>query len=160
MLYSFFEAALAFIGVMLGCWNYGDGVRLRWAAWMAQAAAEHPTMVQLGYLCAFLGFGVKKAAVFPVPRMAAGGPSRRPVTALLHAVAVVKSGVFAIIRVTYFSFGAQVLRGTRRRSYRAVKLASVTMVYGSTMAAKGGSLQAPPGVFHRVEPVLSCWRRA
>ena len=56
-------------------------------------------------------------------------------TALLHAVAVVKSGVFAIIRVTYFSFGAQVLRGTAAQSI-ALLLASVTIVYGSTMAVK------------------------
>ncbi len=63
MLYSFFGAALAFIGVMLVL-NYGDGGAFTMGGVMAQAAAEHPTMVQLGYLCAFLGFGVK-AAVFP-----------------------------------------------------------------------------------------------
>ena len=58
-----------------------------------------------------------------------------PVTALLHAVAVVKSGVFAIIRVTYFSFGAQVMRGTTAQAI-ALLLASATIVYGSTMAVK------------------------
>lgn len=92
-------------------------------------------MVQIGYLCAFLGFGVK-AAVFPfhvwLPE-ASVAPT--PVTALLHAVAVVKSGVFAIIRVTYFSFGAQVMRGTTAQAI-ALLLASATIVYGSTMAVK------------------------
>ena len=92
-------------------------------------------MVQLGYLCAFLGFGVK-AAVFPFHAwLPEASVAPTPVTALLHAVAVVKSGVFAIIRVTYFSFGAQVLRGTAAQSI-ALLLASVTIVYGSTMAVK------------------------
>jgi len=134
MLYSFFGAALAFIGVMLVL-NYGDGGAFTMGGVMAQAAAEHPTMVQLGYLCAFLGFGVK-AAVFPFHAwLPEASVAPTPVTALLHAVAVVKSGVFAIIRVTYFSFGAQVLRGTAAQSI-ALLLASVTIVYGSTMAVK------------------------
>ena len=59
MLYSFFGAALAFIGVMLVL-TYGDGGAFTMGGVMTQAAAEHPTMVQLGYLCAFLGFGVRR----------------------------------------------------------------------------------------------------
>ena len=134
MLYSFFGAALAFIGVMLVL-SYGDGGAFTMGGVMTQAAAEHPTMVQLGYLCAFLGFGVK-AAVFPFHAwLPEASVAPTPVTALLHAVAVVKSGVFAIIRVTYFSFGAQVLRGTMAQNI-ALLLASVTIVYGSTMAVK------------------------
>ena len=133
MLYSFFGAALAFIGVMLVL-TYGDGGAFTMGGVMTQAAAEHPTMVQLGYLCAFLGFGVK-AAVFPFHAwLPEASVAPTPVTALLHAVAVVKSGVFAIIRVTYFSFGAQ-LRGTMAQNI-ALLLASVTIVYGSTMAVK------------------------
>ena len=162
MLYSFFGAALAFIGVMLVL-TYGDGGAFTMGGVMTQAAAEHPTMVQLGYLCAFLGFGVK-AAVFPFHAwLPEASVAPTPVTALLHAVAVVKSGVFAIIRVTYFSFGAQVLRGTMAQNI-ALLLASVTIVYGSTEGGQGdhphadggqgAPLQAPPGVFHRVEPVL------
>lgn len=134
MMYSFFGAALAFVGVMLII-GFGDGGAFVMGGVMSEAAAEHPLMVQIGYLCAFLGFGVK-AAVFPfhvwLPE-ASVAPT--PVTALLHAVAVVKSGVFAIIRVTYFSFGAQVMRGTTAQAI-ALLLASATIVYGSTMAVK------------------------
>ena len=115
--------------------GFGDGGAFVMGGVMSEAAAEHPLMVQIGYLCAFLGFGVK-AAVFPfhvwLPE-ASVAPT--PVTALLHAVAVVKSGVFAIIRVTYFSFGAQVMRGTTAQAI-ALLLASATIVYGSTMAVK------------------------
>ncbi|MDB1135541.1 proton-conducting transporter membrane subunit [Candidatus Anaplasma sp. TIGMIC] len=58
-------------------------------------------------LSALLCYGVAKAAIMPVhmwlPR-AMVAPT--PVSALLHAVAVVKSGVFTIIKVTVCVFGA------------------------------------------------------
>lgn len=152
MMYSFFGAALAFVGVMLII-GFGDGGAFVMGGVMSEAAAEHPLMVQIGYLCAFLGFGVK-AAVFPfhvwLPE-ASVAPT--PVTALLHAVAVVKSGVFAIIRVTYFSFGAQVMRGhdgagdcpaAGERNHR-LRLDD---------GGQGASFQAPSGVFDGIQSVL------
>lgn len=92
-------------------------------------------MILVAYLLAFWGFGVK-AAVFPfqgwLPR-ASVAPT--PVTALLHAVAVVKSGAFAILRLTYFSFGARFLRGTWAQ-WVVMAAAMVTILYGSTMAVR------------------------
>ncbi len=92
-------------------------------------------LLQIVYLLTFCGFGVK-AAVFPIHSWlpeAAVAPT--PVTALLHAVAVVKSGVFAIARVTYFSFGAAFLRGTWAQ-YAAIAIALVTILYGSSVAVR------------------------
>ena len=87
------------------------------------------------FLLAFCGFGVK-AAIFPfhgwLPR-ASVAPT--PVTALLHAVAVVKSGAFAIIRIIYYSYGAQFLKGTWAQ-YVVTAMAMVTILYASTMAVK------------------------
>ena len=49
------------------------------------------------YLFAFLGFGVK-AAIWPLCQwLPQAGVAPTPVTALLHAVAVVKAGVFAMV---------------------------------------------------------------
>ena len=91
--------------------------------------------MRMFYLLGFLGFGVK-AAVFPVnswlPR---AGVAPTPVTALLHAVAVVKSGAFAIIRLTYYSYGADFIRGTHTQYY-AMGIALFTILYGCTMALK------------------------
>ena len=56
-----------------------------------------------------------------------------PVSALLHAVAVVKAGVFAIARVTYFTIGPDLLRGTIAQSV-ALGACIITIVYGSAMA--------------------------
>jgi multicomponent Na+:H+ antiporter subunit D len=57
------------------------------------------------------------------------------VTALLHAVAVVKSGAFAIMRLTYYSFGVDFLRGTWAQ-YLLLCIVIFTIVYGCSMAVK------------------------
>lgn len=58
-----------------------------------------------------------------------------PVTALLHAVAVVKAGVFAIIRLTYYSFGTEFLKGTWVQA-AVMGFAMITIVYGCSKAVK------------------------
>lgn len=87
------------------------------------------------YLLAFWGFGVK-AAVFPfqgwLPK-ASVAPT--PVTALLHAVAVVKSGAFAVMRLTYYCFGADFIRGSWAH-FIVMSIAMISIIYGSTMAVK------------------------
>ena len=89
----------------------------------------------VAYLLTFLGFGVK-SAVFPLHIwLPAASVAPTPVTALLHAVAVVKSGVFAIIRVTYYCYGVEAIRGTWAQ-YTALIIAIITIVYGSAMALR------------------------
>ena len=135
MMYSFFGAALAFIGVMLVTVFGNGGAFVLGGVLGEDFAVTHPLMTQLGYLCMFVGFGVK-AAVFPMHAwLPSASVAPTPVTALLHAVAVVKAGAFAIIRMTYFSVGAQLLRGTAAQAV-AIALASITIVFGSTMAVR------------------------
>lgn len=87
------------------------------------------------YLFAFLGFGVK-AAIWPLSSwLPQAGVAPTPVTALLHAVAVVKAGVFAIIRLTYYSFGTEFLRGTWVQ-YVVMAFAMISIVYGCSKATK------------------------
>lgn len=100
---------------------------------------EHPYGKQsttlIFYLLGFLGFGVK-AAVFPTDYwLPKASVAPTPVTALLHAVAVVKSGVFAIIRLTYFAFGTSLLKGTWVQTV-VMCFAVFTMFYGATRAVK------------------------
>ncbi len=90
---------------------------------------------QLFFLCGFFGFGVK-AAVFPLhlwlPR-ASVAPT--PVTALLHAVAVVKAGVFALIRLLWCGYGPAAIRGTAVH-HIALCFVCFTILFGSTMAVR------------------------
>jgi len=57
-------------------------------------------------------FGIGKAAVMPFHRwLPAAMVAPTPVSALLHAVAVVKAGVFAVLKVTVYVFGIDFLAG-------------------------------------------------
>lgn len=92
-------------------------------------------MLLLIYVLTFLGFGVK-AAVWPLCGwLPAAGVAPTPVTALLHAVAVVKAGVFAMIRLTYYSFGTEFLKGTWAQTV-VMSFAMITVVYGCSRAVK------------------------
>ena len=100
-----------------------------------EMAKGNVNLVLFMFVLAFCGFGVK-AALFPfhgwLPK-ASVAPT--PVTALLHAVAVVKAGAFAIIRIIYYSYGIEFLKGTWAQ-YVVMLLAMITILYGSTMAVK------------------------
>ena len=87
------------------------------------------------YFFSFMGFGVK-AAVWPMSSwLPQAGVAPTPVTALLHAVAVVNAGAFAIIRLTYYSFGVEFLRGTWVQTV-CMALTMFTIVYGCSRAVK------------------------
>lgn len=94
-----------------------------------------PAITRLFFVLGFFGFGVK-AAVFPLhawlPK-AAVAPT--PVTALLHAVAVVKAGAFAVIRLTWYCFDPALLRETWAQ-WIPLCFAVFTIVYGSVMAVR------------------------
>ncbi len=99
------------------------------------ASAEYTNLIPFIFLVMFLGFGVK-AAIMPFGKWlihAAVAPT--PVTALLHAVAVVKAGAFAVIRLIYYSFGTEPLRGTYAQ-YAAMGFCILTILYGSYMAVR------------------------
>jgi multicomponent Na+:H+ antiporter subunit D len=88
----------------------------------------------------FLGFGVK-AAVVPFHAWLPGAMvAPTPVSSLLHAVAVVKSGIFAIIRVTYFVFGAEIIRATHDHIYLSI-LIVITILLGSLLALNQENLK-------------------
>ena len=135
ILYMMFGAALAFIGfVFVYC--YGTSIDFVPGGVLNPVlVAGHEKTLQLVFIAAFFGFGVK-AAVFPLYRwLPKASVAPTPVTALLHAVAVVKSGIFAIIRLTYYSFGTDFLVGTVAQNVMLVA-AAITIVFGSTVALR------------------------
>lgn len=132
--YSLGGSAFAFISLVYLVY-FGGTTDFVPGGLFANVSLQHSSQLRLGYLLSFFGFSVK-AAVFPVQDWlpdAAVAPT--PVTALLHAVAVVKSGVFAIIRVTYFCFGISVLKGSYAQ-YIPLALSAFTIVFGCSMALK------------------------
>ena len=62
--------------------------------------------VLLSVLLVLFAFGIGKAALMPFHRwLPAAMVAPTPVSALLHAVAVVKAGVFSVVKVVVFIFG-------------------------------------------------------
>ncbi len=98
-------------------------------------ASAPANLMRVIYLFGFFGFGVK-AAVCPVCSwLPKAGVAPTPVTALLHAVAVVKSGAFAILRITYYSFGTDLLKGSFAQ-YIPMAVVIFTIVYGCSQAVR------------------------
>ena len=135
--YSISGAALAFIG-MIFVLTYGTNPTTEFVfggILDPLRVSGNENLLLAVFLMTFIGFGAK-AAVFPMHHwLPTVSVAPTPVTALLHAVAVVKAGAFAIIRVIYYSFGTDFLRGTWAQAV-AMGLAMFTIVYGSAMAVK------------------------
>ncbi|WAS97537.1 monovalent cation/H+ antiporter subunit D family protein [Nannocystis punicea] len=74
---------------------------------LADGSLTAPT---LGILFVLYMYGIGKAALMPVHRwLPAAMVAPTPVSALLHAVAVVKAGVFTVLKVIVYVFGPAVL---------------------------------------------------
>ncbi len=75
-----------------------------------------PAGIGAGALLALFGlyiFGIGKAALMPFHRwLPAAMVAPTPVSALLHAVAVVKAGVFCVVKVAVYVFGLELLSGS------------------------------------------------
>ena len=96
----------------------------------------------LGLLYAMFMFGIGKAALMPVHRwLPSAMVAPTPVSALLHAVAVVKAGVFAVMKVTIYLFGIDNLAFTGA-SDAIVWASAFTILLASTIALYQDNLKA------------------
>ncbi|KGE03538.1 monovalent cation/H+ antiporter subunit D family protein [Pseudohaliea rubra] len=96
----------------------------------------------LGVLLACFAFGTAKAGLMPVHRwLPAAMVAPTPVSALLHAVAVVKAGVFTILKVVIYIFGVETLAESGAQQW-LVWIASGTIVLASLIAMTKDNLKA------------------
>lgn len=103
------------------------------AGYLKPFAAEHSGTLVLLFAALILGFGVKAALVPLHGWLPQAMVAPAPVSALLHAVAVVKAGAFAILRVVYEVFGIE-FAATLGVLTPLAAVASLTIVYGSLRA--------------------------
>ncbi len=136
MLYLIGGAALGFVAVLLvprAC-GFDGAFRLGGTLSMAVRSYVDP-LYQWIALFGFLGFGVK-AAVLPLCRwLPTASVAPTPVTALLHAVAVVNAGVFAVLRVLYYEVPASCIQGAWPQTVM-LSLCAATIVFAAVMAVR------------------------
>lgn len=133
--YNIGGATLAFIGLVFISVLGGTTDFLYGGVLFSASVTSHPNLIRAIYVVTFIGFGIK-SALFPFQNwLPSASIAPTPVTALLHAVAVVNAGAYAIIRVTYYSFGIDMLKGSWAQTV-VMAMTLITILYGSLMAVK------------------------
>ena len=93
-------------------------------------------------LLALYAFGTGKAALMPFHRwLPAAMVAPTPVSALLHAVAVVKAGVFTVMKVAVYVFGPTLLTDTGASTW-LTWVAAATILLASGVAITKDNLKA------------------
>ncbi len=103
--------------------------------------AGHISGPLLTLLAALFIFGIGKAAVMPTHRwLPAAMVAPTPVSALLHAVAVVKAGVFSVVKVVAYIFGLDLLKTAPGIEW-LLYIACFTVVVASIIALQQDNLK-------------------
>lgn len=127
----FLLPALVFIWFVAGTTDFTAGGIL----------ADKLSRVALGALLALCVFGIGKAALMPFHRwLPAAMVAPTPVSALLHAVAVVKAGVFSVVKVMVYIFGIDTLVSANATDW-LVAVAGFTIVAASVVALSADNLK-------------------
>ncbi len=99
-----------------------------------------PSLIPI--LLAMFAFGIGKAALMPIHRwLPAAMVAPTPVSALLHAVAVVKAGVFSFLTIVIYIFGIDLLSSSGSAIW-LVWLAAFTIITSSIIAITKDDLKA------------------
>ncbi len=124
---ALFLAGMVWLVALAGAQDFIAGGTL------AELGLEHTLQLQLIFVLLVVGMGVK-AALFPLHSwLPKAMVAPAPVSALLHAVAVVKAGAFGIVRLVEDIYGPSLVAGLGL-ALPLVALAGFTIVYGSVLA--------------------------
>jgi len=132
LVYTLAGGALLLIGTI---WLYTLSGTLEFTArgfLSALDSSHHPALVII-FMLLIAGLGVKAALIPLHGWLPQAMVAPAPVSALLHAVAVVKAGAFGIVRVVYDVYGIEFSASLGVTLPLAV-VAAVTIIYGSLRA--------------------------
>ena len=100
----------------------------------------NPELLYIIFVLFFFGFA--KSAIMPFHSwLPAAMVAPTPVSALLHAVAVVKTGVFTVLRIIFFVFGADLMMDIGVDVF-VITFASFTIITASLLALTRDNLKA------------------
>ncbi len=129
---AFFLLAIVWTWFLTGTLDFTPGGILR-------GKADGPI---LGLLLFLYMYGIGKAALMPIHRwLPAAMVAPTPVSALLHAVAVVKAGVFSVVKVIVYIFGIDTLSEISHDDW-LMYIAAFTLITASCVALKKDNLKA------------------
>ena len=121
-------------------WTWSITGTLEFTAGGILAGKAEPAI--LGGLLLLFVFGTGKAAIMPFHRwLPAAMVAPTPVSSLLHAVAVVKAGVFTILKVSVYVFGIDLI-ASLDAAYWLSLLAGFTIISASIIAMTKDNLKA------------------
>ncbi len=132
LIYTLAGGALLLLGTI---WLYTITGTLEFTArgfLSALDSSQHPALIVI-FVLLITGLGVKAALIPLHGWLPAAMVAPAPVTALLHAVAVVKAGAFGIIRVVYDVFGIEFSASLGVTLPLAI-VAAATIIYASMRA--------------------------
>jgi multicomponent Na+:H+ antiporter subunit D len=119
-------------------WNIAGTLDFRPGGILAGRADDSALLL----LLALFAFGTGKAALMPFHRwLPAAMVAPSPVSALLHAVAVVKAGVFTVMKIAVYIFGIDLLSSTGI-SVWLMYVAGATILFASLIALTKDNLKA------------------
>lgn len=132
LFYSIFGATLGLIGLFFAT-NYASLSFVPGGSLDMARASGHEQSLLVAIFLSVIGFGAK-AGIYPLHSWlpAAHPEAPGPASAVLSGV-ITKAGVLCIIRVIYFVFGADFIRGTWVQ-YSLMCIAMLTIFLGSLMA--------------------------
>jgi multicomponent Na+:H+ antiporter subunit D len=143
------RAGRVYLGILLGT-SIGFQLLAIGATWVLAGTldfaeggilAGKTSDAMVAVLMALYLFGIGKAAVMPFHRwLPAAMVAPTPVSALLHAVAVVKAGVFAVLKVVIYVFGLELLQ-TTNASFWLAYVAAATIIIASLVAMTQDNLK-------------------
>ncbi|MBU3142046.1 complex I subunit 5 family protein [Clostridium sp. CF012] len=132
LIYSFVGATLVLLGMIL-LFSITKDTTFSAGGILPAITNDNRNLYVISYVVMFLGFGVKAALVPFHSWLPAAMVAPTPVSALLHAVAVVKSGVFAIVRLSYFIFGTEIIKALHVNIFLSI-LIVLSILLGSFLA--------------------------
>ncbi len=143
------RAGRVYLGLLLGTSIGLLLLAIAWTWWLAGTLEFRPGGILDGKADAAVGvallvlymFGIGKAALMPLHRwLPAAMVAPTPVSALLHAVAVVKAGVFSVVKVIVYVFGVERLSGVEAGAWLPA-VAGITIVLASVIALRADDLK-------------------
>lgn len=121
-------------------WTYQISGTVEFSPGGILAGKAEPAVIPV--LLALFAFGTGKAALMPFHRWLPNAMvAPTPVSALLHAVAVVKAGVFTVLKIVVYVFGIELLTETNASQW-LMGVAAFTLLVAAAIAIAQDNLKA------------------